>query len=282
LNLSNDLQAEYVIDTNLSYYDFAAPATSSFPHEYFVGFLSQRWVQEALGVPLNFTEASGSVYDAFNAVGDTVRGGLLEDIAYVLDSGVKVALVYGDRDFACNWIGGENVSLNIPWSQQKNFKSAGYTDLRTNDSYVGGQVRQYGNLSFSRIYESGHEVPAYQPQTAYEIFRRVMNNLDVATGSQSTIGGAGIYATQGTPDTWAIKNQIPQPPPDECYILSPSTCTDDQLDALENGTANVTNYIYGASPPASSPKPKKSNSFLLIPSLLSVFIPATNAFFIAY
>jgi uridylate kinase len=33
--------------------------------------------------------------------------GYLEDLAYVLDSGIKVALVYGDGDYACNWIGGK-------------------------------------------------------------------------------------------------------------------------------------------------------------------------------
>jgi Serine carboxypeptidase len=271
-----------VTETTLSYYDIAAPSTSSFPHEYFVGFLAQRWVQDALGVPLNFTESSSSVYTAFNRIGDTIRGGLLEDIAYVLDSGIKVALVYGDRDFACNWIGGENVSLNIPWSQQANFKSAGYTDLRVNDSYVGGQVRQYGNLSFTRVYESGHEVPAYQPQTAYEIFRRVMNNLDVATGSQPTVGIQGFYATQGKSNTWDIKNTVPPPPPDECYVLSPATCNDEQIDALVNGSAKVYNYIYGASPPSSSSKPKRSSAVLWVPSLLSIFFPAMITFRVAF
>ena len=260
MNLSNDLQAEYVIDTNLSYYDFAAPATSSFPHEYFVGFLSQRWVQEALGVPLNFTEASGSVYDAFNAVGDTVRGGLLEDIAYVLDSGVKVALVYGDRDFACNWIGGENVSLNIPWSQQKNFKSAGYTDLRTNNSYVGGQVRQYGNLSFSRIYESGHEVPAYQPETAYQIFYRALFNRDIATGTVD-VAALGNYSTNTSApkDTWSIENKDPPEPKWVCYTWAmEDTCTEEQIEASSNGSAVVKDWIY-----------EDANSTALYPGIFS-------------
>jgi Serine carboxypeptidase len=283
--VSDEMEGPYVTGTNLSYYDIAAPGTSSFPHEYFVGFLSQNWVQKALGVPLNFTESSNSVYAAFTKIGDSSRGGLLEDIAAVLESGVKVALVYGDRDFACNWIGGENVSLNIPWSQQQKFSSAGYTDLQVNSSYVGGQTRQYGNLSFTRVYESGHEVPAYQPQTAYEIFRRVMNNLDVATGSVSTVGSDTVYVSQGPADTWAIKNKVPTPPPAECYILSPATCTDDQLTALENGTAQVHNYIFGETASGgsgSSSSPKKSEAFLVLPAFLSICIPAFIALLVAF
>jgi carboxypeptidase C (cathepsin A) len=51
-----------------------------------------------------------------------------------------------------------------------------------NGFYNGCLVRQYGNFSFSRVFEAGHEVPAYQPETAYEIFRRAMFNLDIASG----------------------------------------------------------------------------------------------------
>lgn len=40
-----------------------------------------------------------------------------------------------------------------------------------------GEVRQYGNFSFLRVYESGHEVPYYQPVAALEMFRRVLNGL---------------------------------------------------------------------------------------------------------
>lgn len=34
-----------------------------------------------------------------------------------------------------------------------------------------GEVRQYGNFSFARIYESGHEVPYYQRKLGnYSVF----------------------------------------------------------------------------------------------------------------
>jgi len=68
------------------------------------GFLNQRWVQEALGVPLNFTLNSPSVQAAFLNSGDGIRYGI-EYINRVAQGGVKVALVNGDRDYrcACMW-----------------------------------------------------------------------------------------------------------------------------------------------------------------------------------
>jgi carboxypeptidase D len=244
-----------------------------------IGFLSQHWVQEALGVPVNYTESTDAIMKAFTATGDLARPGFLEDLAYILDSGIKVTMLYGDRDYACNWIGGEAVSLAVPYSKQQQFKSAGYADIKVNESYVGGLVRQYGNFSFARIFQAGHEVPAYQPETAYEIFRRSMNNLDIATGNISTIPNATngkvstkgkldvIYSTTGHSDTLSFRHAPPPPPAPECYLLAPMTCTDDQVDMILNGTAILHNFILTepeADPDSSDldprSKPKKSSA----------------------
>jgi hypothetical protein len=48
-------------------------------------------------------------------------------------------------------VGGEATSLAIDYPQSGDFASAGYQDIEVNGSYVGGQVRQHGLLSFSRI-----------------------------------------------------------------------------------------------------------------------------------
>jgi carboxypeptidase C (cathepsin A) len=117
--------------------------------------LQQPWVQKALGTPLNWSQSIDSVYYAFGSVGDYPRSdmlGYLEDIAYILDSGIKVSLVYGDADYACNFIGGEEVSLAINYTESEEFRSAGYAAIQINSSYVGGQVRQYGNFSFIRVF----------------------------------------------------------------------------------------------------------------------------------
>ena len=113
-------------------------------------------MQEALGVPVNYTESSEGVYQAFIGTGDMSRSGMLQDISYVLESGIKVAMMFGDRDFACNWIGGERSSLNIEYHSSEHFRRSGYAPIEVSPFFTGGQVRQYGNLSFSRVYQSGH------------------------------------------------------------------------------------------------------------------------------
>ena len=89
-----------------SAYDIASPMEAPFPAAYYQGYLNQPSVQQALGVPINYTQSVSSVYSAFGRTADFQRedshGGYLQDIASLIDGGVKVALIYGDRDFICN------------------------------------------------------------------------------------------------------------------------------------------------------------------------------------
>ena len=230
-----------------NFYDFAAIDPDPFPPNYYLGYLSQAYVQAALGVPVNFTTEATAPYNAFTSTGDfarsTINGGYLQDLAFILESGIKLALIYGDRDYACNWLGGENVSLNVPYSQSEKFQDAGYANISTNASYIGGQVRQYGNFSFSRVFQSGHEVPAYQPETAYQIFTRAIFGTDIATGTIDTTKNSD-YATEGSSTTFQVKNQDPGSPSFQCYILDlADTCTDDQMNSVWDGSGLIHDYI---------------------------------------
>jgi hypothetical protein len=241
------IESVYEQNSGRDVYDIAAINPSPFPPNYYQGYLNSAWVQAALGVPVNYTQSSNGVYEAFGFTGDWpragIRGGYLDDLAYILDNGIKVALIYGDRDWICNWVGGENVSLNVPYSQAKEFAAAGYTNISVNSSYVGGQVRQHGNFSFSRVFQAGHEVPAYQPETAYQIFHRAIFGMDIATGSVATSNNSN-YSTTGSSTTFEVKNQDLGSPISQCYILAlDTTCTDDQYYSVINGTALIHDYI---------------------------------------
>ncbi|KAI8940711.1 hypothetical protein NX059_001977 [Plenodomus lindquistii] len=229
-------------DTDLNYYDISVPGAASYPPPWYAGWLDQPHVQEGLGVPLNWTQSNSASSRAFRSIGDYPRPGWKEDLAYLLEEGIKVTLVYGDRDYACNWYGGELLSLAIPYANASSFADAGYAPVVVNDTYIGGQVRQYGNLSFTRVYEAGHEVPAYQPETAYRIFQRALFNLDIATGNTSTLENAD-YSTQGPSNVFNITNEPVMDPGSQCYVLDRGQCTDEQWETVMDGSALIKNWI---------------------------------------
>lgn len=70
---------------------------------------------------------------------------------------------------------------------------------------------------------------------------RALFNRDIATG---TVALTDNYSTTGPADTWAIKNEPPSQPLQFCYVWAPtSTCNDEQLDAVENGTAVIKDWL---------------------------------------
>ncbi|KAI5919445.1 carboxypeptidase C [Camillea tinctor] len=236
-----------------AWFDIAHPPADPFPPPTSTGYLLQAQVQAALGVPVNHTKISSAVQRAFEATRDVARGGFLAAVADLLDQGVKVALVYGDRDYACNWVGGEAASLAVPWEGKGGFRGAGYAPLvlsppsssstpEEEGEEIGGLTRQYGNLSFTRVFGAGHEVPAYAPHAAYDIFVRATFGLDVATGKIKIAEQQEGYATSGPPDAWGVRHAPPEMPKPRCYVLKPESCTDEIWETVVSGEAVVRDW----------------------------------------
>jgi carboxypeptidase D len=136
----------------------------------------------------------------------------------------------------------EDASLEIEFSGQDDFASAGYATLVTNSTYHGGFVRQSGNLSFSRVFQAGHSAGGYQPETVGAIFERSIFRRDVATG-EVTLSSTDEYSTKGKASVRDVKNELPKPIENICYVLDPGpTCTWDQYLALANGTAKTKDW----------------------------------------
>lgn len=233
------LGAKQVHARDVAYYDIAHPAADPFPLPYLYGYLTEESVLSALGVPVNFTFPSWSVQERFTSSFDLAHGGFIEAVAYLLDAGVKVHMMYGDRDFSCNWLGGEAASLAVEYSAATSFAAAGYAPLITSEG-VSGMIRQYGNFSFSRVFDAGHEVPAYKPIAAYEIFMRATFNRDIATG---LLPVTDDLTTVGPSDVRSIKNLVPEKPMERCYILKPNSCTPETWKRLLEGNVTVRDWF---------------------------------------
>ncbi|KGO77632.1 Lipase, class 3 [Penicillium italicum] len=177
-------------------YDMRELTPDPFPYEFYVDYLNSPKVQAAIGAYQNFSESSGTVSNAFGSTGDDDReSGTIESVKKLLEAGVQVLLYFGDADFNCNWLGGQVIAEEI---NARGYEHAGFVNITTSDGVVHGQVRQSDLFSFVRIYESGHEVPFYQPLAALEMFERVVTRKDIATGKKHMKPHGG-YRTHGTP-----------------------------------------------------------------------------------
>ena len=225
-----------------SVYDIAQMVPDSFPPSTYLEYLNSANVQAAIGAVINYTESNSVVQSAFIATGDYQRGNQISQMSYLLSLGVRVALIYGDRDYICNWVGGEAVSFSIAAQSPLTspFYSAGYADIVVNNSYIGGAVRQYGNLSFSRIYDSGHLIPAYQPETAFTVFTRIITGTDISTGETVDLSS---FATAGDRNA-TYTNTVPDLVSPKCYLRNVgSTCTSEQKSMLQNGQGVIINGV---------------------------------------
>jgi hypothetical protein len=240
---SNNVMNPYT-DAGRSYYDIGHLLPDSFPPSTYLEYLNTATFLAAIGSPVNYTETDPQVVSAFSSTGDAERESLVPAIASLLNSGIRVALIYGDRDYICNWLGGEAVSISIAaatsGSYYAQFTAAGYAPIIVNSTYIGGVVRQYGNLSFSRIYDAGHMVPAYQPETAFNVFDRIIGGTSVSTGE---IVDLSVYNSTG-PLFATHTNSLPASPSNTCWVRNiPNSCTDGQKNMIINNQGVIINGV---------------------------------------
>ncbi|CEO58552.1 Putative Carboxypeptidase 2 [Penicillium brasilianum] len=179
----DNVESPYYVFSGRGTYDIRHPSQDPTPPSYYINYLAKDEVKNALGVDLNYTQSNADVYYAFQQTGDFVWPNFIEDLEDILTRPVRVALIYGDADYICNWFGGQAVSLATNYTHSKEFRAAGYAPF-TVDGVEYGETREYGNFSFTRVYEAGHEVPYYQPVASLQLFNRTLNGWELPTGEK--------------------------------------------------------------------------------------------------
>jgi carboxypeptidase C (cathepsin A) len=213
-----------------SSFDMASKLPNPYPPSYSTAWANEAWVQQALGARINFTENS-YVSQAIMFADISRRNGL-KDLEYLLTRGIGVALIYGDRDYRCPWIGAEQLSMAANWTGAATYREAGYEEIHVNSSYVGGVAKQHGLLSFSRVFQAGHDVAWYQPETSFRIFDRAISGRDVPTGRKRLGSGrhAAKWATKGPLSAYGWREELPASPPVECELYDiATTCAENQV-----------------------------------------------------
>ncbi|KAF4220410.1 hypothetical protein CNMCM8980_001270 [Aspergillus fumigatiaffinis] len=203
----DNVEGPYYAFGNRGVYDIRHPSKDPTPESYYVDYLKKDSVMNAIGVNVNYTQSNNDVYYAFQQTGDFVWPNFLEDLEEILKLPVRVSLIYGDADYICNWFGGEAVSLAVNYTHTEQFRAAGYTPMVV-DGVEYGETREYGNFSFTRVYQAGHEVPYYQPVASLQLFNRTLFGWDIAKGT-TQIGPD--YSTNGTAKATHTESFVPLP-----------------------------------------------------------------------
>ncbi len=109
----DNVEAPYYSYSGRGIYDVRHPLDDPTPPDYFREFLNLASTQEAIGVNTNYTQFSNyEIFYAFQRTGDFVYPIFLEDLQVLLDSPVRIALIYGDAGKSASPVSALHVSSN--------------------------------------------------------------------------------------------------------------------------------------------------------------------------
>ncbi|KAG2123140.1 Alpha/Beta hydrolase protein [Suillus cothurnatus] len=157
---------------NYDSYDLRQNSSALFPPEYYVDYLLRKDVMEKIGAYVKYEECPDPPYEKFIKTGDDART-WLPQLSALANSGLKILIWAGDADIICNWLGGHASVLAMDWYGNETLHNTPFTNMTINGKPIAA-VQNVDNFSFARVYAAGHEVPAFQPQAALEIFSQVL------------------------------------------------------------------------------------------------------------
>ncbi|EED95935.1 serine carboxypeptidase, partial [Thalassiosira pseudonana CCMP1335] len=84
----------------------------------------------------------------------------------------------GINDLICNHVGNEKVLDALPWNRNNEYMMQARHAWDSENNYVHGRpdgyIKQYENLSFLKVLESGHMVPMDQPSVALAMMKTLV------------------------------------------------------------------------------------------------------------
>lgn len=169
--------------TGLNFYDIRGPCEDKegmcyYGMRYVDDYMNLPEVQDTLGSDVhNYTGCSDQVGLGFTLTGDGAKP-FQQFVAELVDMNIPVLLYAGDKDFICNWLGNHAWSDQLNWRYGEKYQQLPLKAWKSkNTGQEFGQVKNYGPLTFLRIYDAGHMVPYDQPEAALEMVNTWMSGL---------------------------------------------------------------------------------------------------------
>ncbi|RFN46342.1 carboxypeptidase d [Fusarium flagelliforme] len=158
--------------TDFNVYDVRIGQNDVDPPDTFLEYITRAEIMDAIGANTPFTECSDTVYANMAKTGDGSRS-YVGPLADVVKRGINTLIWAGDTDWICNWEGVLWASYALEWPGQKEYVAANFSNYNV-DGKPRGRYKTVDNLSFLKVWGAGHSVPYYQPETALQVFKQVM------------------------------------------------------------------------------------------------------------
>ncbi|KAF9011694.1 Alpha/Beta hydrolase protein [Cyathus striatus] len=157
--------------------DLRQNSSALFPPEYYVDFLQDPTVMRKIGAQVTYEECPDAPDFLFFNTGDDART-LLPQLGALADHKLKILIWAGDADikYICNWLGDHAAVLAMDWYGKKRLANTPFTNITIDGRPAVAAIQNVDNfLLRTGVYQAGHELLAFQPKTALEIFRQVIN-----------------------------------------------------------------------------------------------------------
>ncbi|GAA5812253.1 hypothetical protein MFLAVUS_005703 [Mucor flavus] len=144
------------------------------PPEDYIFLLNNPEIQQQIGVEsIQFEQCAEEPYDAMSFSGEGARDSS-PALVSLLNNGIRVLNYVGDADYLCNWYGNFEVMSQLQFNGSEQYNNQSLKPWTLGGKEVGQYITT-DKLTFIRVYEAGHEVPYYQPQTSLTMFRNWIN-----------------------------------------------------------------------------------------------------------
>ncbi|CAE6417196.1 unnamed protein product [Rhizoctonia solani] len=173
-----------VLSGDYDVYDVRVKNPNPYPYNP-TALLQNTTFMAQIGALSTWQAVSYDVYYNFAGNGDWMRSSS-PDLEKVINAGVRTLVLAGDADYICNYMGVEATVDRLQTKFTSEFQQQGWSNW-TVSGYPAGVYKNAGTFSYLRVYDAGHEVPAYGTdklevgQAALEYFVQVMQGKSISS-----------------------------------------------------------------------------------------------------
>ncbi|KAE8419903.1 Alpha/Beta hydrolase protein [Aspergillus pseudocaelatus] len=160
-------------------YDVREPSNDPNPPGTYSKYITRPDIMKAIGARSDYQECANAPGRKFGATGDEYRS-TLPDLSEVIKAGVNVLVWAGTADYICNVDGSIAVANAVDFPGHDEFQGKALEAYKVNGKEAG-QFKSVDNFHLLTVYDAGHEVPYYQPETALQAFTQILQKKPLSS-----------------------------------------------------------------------------------------------------